>query len=419
MTAEQSIIGCAILDASCIPIICGELTVDDFTTTANVELFRTIQSLALSGMAVDLVTIVNDLDSRNALERAGGLETITDVLTGTPTSANLRTYIELVQDARRRRIVLSGLQRVTELIESGEDNFIETNRAILDEASSIGSTQTHMLSEHLPEAFYRLGDKSRGRSTGFGLLDHMSGGLQDGHLVIIGARPAVGKTALACNMAANMCRQGMTCAFFSVEMSGVEIAERITMSEAMLNKREEMKPSDMQTIMDAQEKIAGWKFFVDDRGSLSVGQIISSCYRFKQRAGKIDAVFIDYLQLLRIATTKNGNRAQELGAASRALKILAKEIKCPVVALSQLNRDSNGRTPTIADLRESGAIEQDADLILLLHRTEENPNETSVIIGKNRHGETGTVNMVWYPQYTRFFEPAMKDVNVPKGVFKE
>lgn len=406
MTAEQSVLGSALIDPTCVPIVCGELTVEDFTNTANIETFKAIQSLWTSGSVVDLVTLSNELESRDAMEKAGGIERITELLTLTPTSANVRYYIEIVQEARRRRVFSTGIRTALSSAESGEDGYIDSARAVLDEASAIGSQGAMKIAEFIPAALNRLGDTTRGKSTGFTTLDIVTGGFQDGHLVIIGARPAVGKTALACNIAANMCRMKSTCAYFTVEMSREEITERILLSEAQANR---YKSDAAQKVTDITDRVGKWDLYIDDRGSLSVGQIVSACYKFKQQSGKLDAVFVDYLQLLRIATRKNGTRSEDLGAASRALKILAKELKCPVIALSQLNRSSEGREPTIADLRESGSIEQDADLIFLLHRTEDAPNETTLIIGKNRSGAAGrNVKLVWNPEYTRFTEPVRR-----------
>ena len=414
MTAEQSALGCAIIDNTCVPIICGELCEEDFTNTANIETFRAIKALWITGSAVDLVTLISELESHDALERAGGIEAITNLMIETPTAANVRHYIEIVQEARRGRVFNRGLRSTIAKQEDGEEGYIDAARAVLDEASAIGSKNSTKIAEFIPTVVNHLGDTTRGRSTGFMTLDVLTGGLRDGHLIIIGARPGVGKTALACNIAANMCRHGATCAYFSIEMSREEITERILLSEAQANK---YKQDATHKVMDVMDRVASWDMYIDDRGSISIGQIISSTYKYKQQSKKLDAVFIDYLQLLRIAAKKNGTRSEDLGAATRAIKIMAKELKCPVIALSQLNRGAEGKEPTIADLRESGSIEQDADMVFLLHRMEETPTETTLIVGKNRHGSTGKIRLVWQSEYTRFLEPPMKNVQVPKGTF--
>jgi replicative DNA helicase len=289
--------------------------------------------------------------------------------------------------------------------ENGDDCFLEEARETLDTVNTIGASEIRMLNDLLPEVVNRLGDTTRGKQTGFTGLDAVTGGLREGHLVIIAARPGIGKTSFACNMAANMCRQGMTCAYFSIEMSAVEIAERISLSEAMVDRYKAQRDSaSAKLLMDAQEKVWNWKLYIDDRGSLSVGQVVSNAYKYRQRSGSLDCIFIDYLQLMRLPSGKNDSKNERIGEATRGLKILANEFKCPVVALAQLNRNADGRRPTIADIRDSGNIEQDADLILLLHRESDQPEDATLIIGKNRHGATRDIPMIWKHQWTRYLE---------------
>ena len=405
MNYEDSILGAAIIEPSVVPLICGELSAEDFAATRTRNTFMAIQSLWESGLPVDLVMLASELDRRNLLEQAGGAEYLADIMAYTPTAANTKAYIDLLHEARKRRVFMAGMKKAIAGAESGDDGFLEDARETLDAVSTIGASEIRMLSDLLPEAAYRLGDTTLGKRTGYAGLDAVTGGLQQGHLVIIAARPGVGKTSFACNIAANMCRVGMTCAYFSIEMSAVEIAERISLSEAMVDKYKARKDSaSARLVMDAQEKVWNWKLYIDDRGSLSVGQIISNAYKYKQRAGSLDCIFIDYLQLMRLPGGKNDSKNERIGEATRGLKILAKEIKCPVVALAQLNRNADGRRPTIADIRDSGNIEQDADLILLLHRESDQPEDATLIIGKNRHGATRDIPMIWKHEWTRYLE---------------
>ncbi len=423
MNPETAVLGAAIIDAACVPIVCGELTVEDFTTISNIEVFSAIQDLFKAGRAVDLVTIVAELESRNALETTGGTTYIAEIATEVPTSANVRYYIELMQEERQRRMFVHGMTKALSSAENGDDDFLDIARATVDSASAVGSSGTPKIGDFLPEVIYNLGDTTKGKLTGFKNIDALTGGFREGHLVVIAARPGIGKTALACNIAANMCRAGKSVVYYSIEMSAQEITERVNLSEAMISKYAAKRQEDgaFDAIMAAQSKISGWKMVIDDRGSISAGNIVASAYKVKQSVGKIDCMFVDYLQLIRRPNRKNGTLSQEVGEISRALKILSKEIKCPVVALSQLNRQSVNRRPTIADLRDSGAIEQDADLILLLHRDDENEKnrETTLIVGKNRHGQTGDLSLVWHPEYTRFTEEAFRDVQMSLGVFDE
>ena len=405
MNHEDSVLGAAMIEPSVVPLICGELSPDDFTTAQTRNTFLAIQSLWEAGKPIDLVTLAAELDRMELLSQVGGEAYLADVMSYTPTAANTKAYIDIIHEAKKRRIFTAGMKRAISSAESGDDGFLDDARATLDVVSAIGSADIRMLGDLLPEVTNRLGDRMRGKQTGYTGLDAVTGGFQEGHLVIIAARPGIGKTSFACNIAANMCRSGLTCAYFSIEMSALEIAERISLSEAMVDKYQARKdPTSARLLMDAQEKVWNWKLYIDDRGSLSVGQVVSNAYKYKQRSGSLDCIFIDYLQLMRLPGGKNDSKNERIGEATRGLKILAKEIKCPVVALAQLNRNADGRRPTIADIRDSGNIEQDADLILLLHRESEQTENATLIIGKNRHGATRDIPMMWKHEWTRYLE---------------
>lgn len=393
------------IEPSVVPLICGELSPEDFTTVQTRNTFLAIQSLWKAGKPIDLVTLAAELDRMELLSQVGGEVYLADVMSYTPTAANTKAYIDIIHEVRKRRVFITGMKKAISSAESGDDGFLNGARATLDMVSAIGSADIRMLGDLLPEVANRLGDTMRGKQTGYMGLDAVTGGFQEGHLVIIAARPGIGKTSFACNIAANMCRSGFTCAYFSIEMSALEIAERISLSEAMVDKYKARKdPASARRVMDAQEKVWNWKLYIDDRGSLSVGQVVSSAYKYKQRSGSLDCIFIDYLQLMRMPGGKNDSKNERIGEVTRGLKILAKEIKCPVVALAQLNRNADGRRPTIADIRDSGNIEQDADLILLLHRDNEQTENATLIIGKNRHGATRDIPMTWKHEWTRFLE---------------
>ena len=417
MNHEHAVLGAAIIAPEYVPIICGELETSEFTTIPAMCVFEVICELWKAGAPIDLVTVTNALEQHDKLESVGGTEFLIDLISFTPTAANTRSYIEMIHETTRRRVFSAGIRRTVQDAETGEDGYLETARSIIDEVARIGGADVVMIGDILPAVINRIGDTFSGRLSGFSTLDRICGGFGDGNLVVVAARPGVGKTALACNIAANMCKANMVTAYFSLEMETVEIAERIILSESMKSKVSARRDKSAQdAVFETQDVMNGWKMFIDDRGSISTGQIVSSCYKFKQKAGKLDAVFVDYIQLIHTSGNKNSTRDQRLGEVSRALKILAKEMKCPVIALSQLNRNAEGREPTIADLRESGAIEQDADVVLLLHREKENDKTVSLIVGKNRHGNTGKIDLVWNGEITRFFDPTFKDVNVPKGV---
>jgi len=402
---EDSILGAAIIEPSVVPQICGELSPEDFTTMRTRNTFIAIQSLWKSGVPIDMVTLASEMERMELLNQVGGAEYLADVMSYTPTAANTKAYIDIIHEARKRRVFAAGMKKAVSSATNGDDGFLDEARATLDTVNAIGASDIKMLCDLLPEVTNRLGDTTHGKQTGYIGLDAVTGGFQEGHLVIIAARPGVGKTSFACNIAANMCRRGMACVYFSIEMSALEIAERISLSEAMVDKYKAQKdPALAKLVTNAQEKVWNWKLCIDDQGSLSVEQVISNAYKYKQRSGSLDCIFVDYLQLMRLPGGENDSKNERIGEATRGLKILAKEIKCPVVALAQLNRNADGRRPAIADIRDSGNIEQDADLILLLHRENEQSENATLIIGKNRHGAARDIPMIWKHEWTRYLE---------------
>ena len=416
MNHEHAVLGAAIIDPVYVPIVCGELIADDFYTPQAATVFIAINSLWQAEKPIDLATVTAELERTGDLERVGGVMYLCDIMAYTPTTANTRAYIELLHDSRRRRTFERGMREAVEQAETGNEGYIAKANDTMDAVNVIGASGVETVIDIMPTVINRLGDTTRGISTGFHMLDYICGGFGKGHLIIIAARPAIGKTSFACNIAANMARVGLVVLFFSIEMSKEEITERVILSEAQVDKYAAMQSTKaMQSVMDVGDKIKDWKLFVDDRGSLSVGQVVSTAYKIKQLERKLDCVFIDYLQLMQM--DKNENRNQAVGAMTRQLKQMAKEIKCPVVVLSQLNRAADGRRPAVSDLRDSGEIEQNADMVILLHRDNPEDTQTLAIVGKNRHGKTGDIDFVWHPEYTRFMEPVMKNVNVPKGTF--
>jgi replicative DNA helicase len=416
MNHEHAVLGAALLEPSLVPIICGELIAEDFYTPQAATVFTAVDSLFKAESPIDLATLTAELERTGELERVGGITYLCDLIAYTPTTANTRAYIELLHDSRRRRTFERGMREAVEQAETGNEGYIAKANDTMDAVNMIGASGVETVIDIMPTVLNRLGDTSRGISTGFHMLDYITGGFGKGHLIVIAARPAIGKTSFACNIAANMARAGLVIPFFSIEMSKEEITERVMLSEAQVDKYAAMQSTKaMQAVIDIGDKIKDWKLFVDDRGSLSAGQVISTSYKVKQLSGKLDCVFIDYLQLMQM--DKNENRNQAVGAMTRQLKQMAKEIKCPVVVLSQLNRAADGRRPTVADLRDSGEIEQNADMVILLHREKDTDTQTVAIVGKNRHGKTGDIDFVWHPEYTRFMEPPMKNVQIPKGVF--
>jgi len=422
LTAESSILGSALIDPMCVPVVCGEMAEDDFTNTPSIEIFRSIFRLYSSGVPVDLVTLATDLDKTGKLNSAGGIEHITDLVSGVPTSANIRAYIEIVKDGHRRRVFASGMRNALSLAEDGDDGYIELAKASVDAASAIGSGATELPADYFPEVLNRLGDNGAGVMTGFHKLDAVTLGFQAGNLIILAARPSIGKSSIARNMITNIARRGGVTPLFSLEMTPVQVVSCMCLTEAGVDKYQARRNenSAIEKIMDAQETMKSWRIPIDPRRSMSAGQIVAQCFKLKQRYKKIDCVFIDYLQLIRRPSRKNPNTPEELGEITRALKLAAGELDCPIVLLCQLNRESakKGR-PTIDDLKGSGHIEEDADVVLLLHREQEPNSEAVLIIGKDRDGAKIDIPLVWDEGRTLYREKAFETVHVPKDVFPE
>lgn len=420
MNHEHAVLGAAFLDASLIPIICGDLDAEDFCSPQTSSVFVAINTLYKAENPIDIVTVSEELEKTGDLERIGGVSFLFSLIEFTPTTANTRAYIDRLHESRKRKTFARGMREAIEQAESGEPNYIEIADGTIQSVNSVGSVNITPISDVIPTVLNRLGDNTRGISSGFYTMDYVSGGFRKGSLIIVAARPGVGKTAFACNMAAKMAKEGLVVPFFSLEMPQEEITERIMLSEAMVDKYDAIRGGTaMQAVVDIQEKIDKWKILIDDRPSIAIGQIQSSCHKIKQREKRLDCVFIDYLQLMKTSGNKNFKKNDLVGENSRLAKIMARELKCPVVLLCQLNREADGVEPTMAMLRDSGEIEQNADMVILIHRAANQPNSSTIIIGKNRHGRTGKIDFVWKPEYTRFMEQTFTEVDVPKGIFND
>ena len=419
MNHEHAVLGAAIIAPEWVPIICGELEAEDFYTPQAATVFLAIKAMFDAGMPIDLATLDAELGKKNKLESVGGLDYLFALSEYPVTTTYTQSYIEKLHDSRCRRIFARGMREAIDSAENGDDDFLAIEADTMSKVNSIGSTDMESTLDYMPIVVNRLGDTSRGVTTGFNTFDYVCGGFGKGDLVILAARPSVGKTALACNIAVSMAKRRMVVPYFSLEMSKAQITERMLLSESMVDRYEARNGGQAMTkVIDTMGNIT-WRVHVDDRVGLSAGQISSACHKLKRRTGKIDCVFVDYLQLMKLSSNKKLNINNLVGENSRAMKNMARTLECPVVLLCQLRRDAQDRRPNMADLRDSGEIEQDADIILLLHREKDNPAQTTVIIEKNRNGKTGDIDLVWKPEHTRFYDPQFADATVPKGVFND
>lgn len=422
--AEQSVLGSMLLDKSSIAQALESLKEEDFYKGAHKIIFSSIVELYSKDTPIDMVTLIEHLRSEKKLEEAGGITYITEISTSVPTTANLQYYIKIVEEkALLRKLIKAS----TEII---EDSYTKQNEVsgVLDNAEKrifdIAQNEVTQDYEHIStvlergfteieKMFINKGGIT-GIPSGFPELDAKTSGFQKSDMILIAARPSMGKTTFALNLAEYAAmRSNKSIAMFSLEMSKEQLAYKLLCSTAhidMLKLRTgDLEDKDWESIAKAMGPLASAKIYIDDTPGITVLEMKSKCRRIKMEHG-LDMVIVDYLQLM---SGRNGSesRQQEVSEISRSIKALAKEMQCPVIALSQLSRAPEQRTdhrPMLSDLRESGSIEQDADIVMFLYRDEyynketEDKNVAECIISKQRNGPTGTIKLAWLGQFSKF-----------------
>ena len=421
--AEQSVIGSMIIDKSAIAQVAEKLTEDDFYRDGHKIIYKSIFEMFKNDMAVDLVTLLEYLKSTDQLEKAGGVTYITEVSSSVPTTANLSSYIKIVEE---KSILRRLIKASTAIIEDSYNKQGEVEgvldlaeKKIFDIAEKRSTSDFEALSDVLERGFLEIerlfNNKGQitGVPSGFTDLDAKTSGFQKGDMVLIAARPSMGKTTFALNIAENAAlREGKSVVIFSLEMPKEQLAYKLLCSEAnvdMLKLRTgNLDDKDWENIARATGPLSKAKIYIDDTAGVTVMEMRSKCRRLKMEYG-IDLILIDYLQLMSGASSEN--RQQEVSEISRSIKALAKEMECPVIALSQLSRAPEQRAdhrPMLSDLRESGSIEQDADLVMFLYRDEyynketEDKNMAECIVAKHRNGPVGTVKMAFLGALSKF-----------------
>ncbi|MGL4772147.1 MAG: replicative DNA helicase [Clostridium sp.] len=423
--AEQSVIGSMIIDKTCIAQVAEKLEENDFYRDGHKVIFKAIVEMYKKDMAVDLVTLLEYLKSNDSLERAGGITYITEVSSSVPTTANLESYAKIVEDKSTLRKLIKS---ATKIIEESYNNQGEVDdvvdqaqKKVFDISEKKSSSDFEVLADVLERGFVEIERlcNNKGGITGVGSgfrdLDEKTSGFQKGDMVLIAARPSMGKTTFALNITENAAlRQGKRVVVFSLEMPREQLAYKLLCSEAnvdMLRLRTgNLDDKDWENIARATGPLSKAKIFIDDTAGVTVMEMRNKCRRLRMEQGKIDMIMIDYLQLMS-GSSGSDNRQQEVSEISRSIKALAKEMECPVIALSQLSRAPEQRAdhrPMLSDLRESGSIEQDADVVMFLYRDEyynketEEKNVGECIIAKQRNGPVGTVKLAWLGQYSKF-----------------
>ena len=421
--AEQSVIGAMIIDKNAIVQVTERLREDDFYRDGHREIYKAIVEMFKQDMAVDLITLLEFLKSTDKLDSAGGVSYITEISSAVTTTANLSSYIKIVEQKVILRRLIRGSTKIKEDSynkQSEEQNVVESaEKKIFEIAENRTTTDVEPLNQVLERGFLEIERifNNKGEITGVGSgikdLDAKTSGFQKGDMVLIAARPSMGKTTFALNIAENAAiKEGKSVVIFSLEMSKEQLAYKLLCSEAnidMLKLRTgALEDNDWQNIARAAGPLSKAKIYIDDTAGVSVMEMRSKCRRLKIEHG-IDLILIDYLQLM--SGSNNESRQQEVSEISRSIKALAKEMECPVIALSQLSRAPEQRAdhrPMLSDLRESGSIEQDADVVMFLYRDEyynketEDKNVCECIIAKQRNGPVGTVSMSFMGALSKF-----------------
>jgi replicative DNA helicase len=427
--AEQSVLGALLIDTTSWDQAADIVAAEDFYRPDHRLVFEALAELALSGRPGDVVTVAEQLERRGQLEQAGGLAYLGTLARDTPTAANVRAYAQIVRErALLRRLIEAG-RAITASVFSEQGlsarDLVDRAEARVFEIAELGARSGSgivRVSTLLPPLIDKIDewhtnpDKLRGLATGFADFDRLTGGLRGGDLVIIAGRPSMGKTTLAVNMAeyaAVSPDSKASVAIFSMEMPSEQLVTRMLSSigHVPLNsiRTGRVSDDDWVRITAATHQLSEARIFIDESAGLTPTELRARARRLKREHG-LDLIVVDYLQLMQVPGTQE-NRATEIAEISRGLKALAKELAVPVLALSQLNRSVEQRTekkPVMSDLRESGALEQDADMILLIYRDEVYDKNTTkkgmaeIDLAKHRNGETGTFLLTFQGQYTRF-----------------
>ena len=423
--AEQAVLGSMITDKDAVMSAVETLKEDDFYRDDNKTIYQATMNLYRKSEPIDIITLKDELESMNKFEQVGGYEYLASLPDKVPTTANVQKYIKIVEEKALLRKLIKTSNEIEELAynqtEEVEDIMDGAEKKIFDLMQRKNTKSYTPIKDILVESFtnleklYNQKQHITGVPTQFYDLDDKTAGLHGSELILIAARPAMGKTTFALNIATNAAlKSNVPVAIFSLEMSKDQIVNRMLCSEAMVDSNKvrtgKLDEEDWVKLAEAIGPLSEAGIYIDDTPGISVIDIRTKCRKLKMEKN-IGLVVIDYLQLVQGSSKKSNNREQEIAEISRSLKILAKELNVPVIALSQLSRAVEQRPdhrPMLSDLRESGSIEQDADIVMFLYRddyyNEDSPekNIAEVIIAKQRGGSTGTVKLYWMGNYTKF-----------------
>ena len=432
--AEMALLGCFLIDNDIVAELVEKLSEDDFYQESHKYIIRAMQKVFNDRKPVDLVTVSDQLDGEGSLEKAGGIVYLTELAQITPSAANYKSYYDIVaRDSINRKLIRASRKIIETSMEAtdGQTPLAFAEKTIYDiskqteRSALLGMEEGDIIGEvlHKFEQLQSNPDSFKGIPTGYKRLDKMTHGLQAGALIVLAARPGMGKTSLAMNLVENASlRAGKTCAVFSLEMPRNEIVQRLICSYANVSMSAalsgELTAKEWKKLMLAGDKLKKSNIYIDDSSRVTPAEILSKCRRLKTTAGGVDLIMIDYIQLMSSGDSKMAgaeNRQQEIASITRDLKIMAKELGVPVIALSQLRRIQS-KEPQLSDLRESGAIEQDADIVMFINRPEAIATKEEIdsgkivkgaaelILAKHRGGEQGRVSLKFIGECTKFVD---------------
>lgn len=426
--AEQSVLGAMMLDGEVVSLAMEHLTPEDFYLPQHQVLYTAMRTLYETGKPIDLVTAMDALAARGTLEGVGGIAYLTELQMMVPATANAGEYIRLVEEKALLRKLIGAAGKIDAAAHDAPEGPAPVMEMAEKEIFNLSLSRSKDAFVHirptLVEVYSQLEqtfankDRITGLSTGFTLLDNMTSGLHPAEMILVAARPSMGKTAFVMNVAQHVAlHEKVPVAVFSLEMSREQLVNRLLCAESMVSLQKartgDLSHEDWKKLVMGMSSLSTAPVFIDDTPGITLGEMRSKCRRLKLEHG-LGLIVIDYLQLMS-GGGKGDNRQQEISEISRGLKILSREMSCPVIALSQLSRAPEQRPnhrPILSDLRESGAIEQDADIVMFLYRdayyNKDNPdsdvpeNVAELSIAKQRNGPTGTIKLCWLGEYTRF-----------------
>lgn len=430
LEAEQSLLGCLFISQDACADVFPTIVVKDFYSNAHQKIYQAMLDNYIKNVAVDYITVSKVLEAKGELEEVGGLGYITDLTNYVPSAANYKHYADIIRnDSILRQIIETSQATINDAFESADAGNVlaRAEKMIFD----ISQTKSRSSLEHIKYGVTEAIDMmeklaidpnaNAGVKIGFPTLDKITNGFKPGELIIIAARPGIGKTTLAVNFAINSAlKYGKSVAMFDLEMSALQVAQRFICATGRvpmdLVKGGTKDQTAWATLFETKKILENANIYIDDTTTITPAEILSKCRRLKAQSG-LDMVIIDYLQLMKAEkTSKDGNRQQEVSDLTRSIKLAARELGCPILLLSQLNRgveQRSDKTPQLSDLRESGSIEQDADIVMFISdQASENAREDnddaldySLVIAKHRNGARGTIPIKWKSEFTQFYEP--------------